>query len=195
MIYLGNGMYSDSGSNDHLMHYGVLGMKWGVHKAKGYERDIAISRRNKKVRAAKAKIRNRQGSTRYDDRKYLKEKIAEANIDLKKDILDIKNKYSNVPKKAKGVKRSEIWKNAEKRAKSEIPNYAVKHAIRKAGKIAGIATLSLGAAMGTGAGIAMAATGQSFLDALGVGGAYILEGAAEAALVSKIPGRIVKGKL
>ena len=33
MIYLGNGMYSESGPNDQLMHYGVLGMRWGVRKA------------------------------------------------------------------------------------------------------------------------------------------------------------------
>lgn len=180
---------------DFLMHYGVIGMKWGVHKAKEYERDIAMSRRNKKIRAAKNEVRSRQGSTRYDDRKYLKEVQRNADVDFKKDLLDIKNKYSNVPKKAKGVKRSEIWKDAERRAKSEIPNYAVKHSIRKAAKIAGLATMGLGAAMGTTAGIAMAATGESFLNALSVGSAYALEGAVEGALVSKVPGKIVKGKL
>ena len=38
MIYLGNGMYSDAGPSDELMHYGVIGMKWGVRKAEKYEK-------------------------------------------------------------------------------------------------------------------------------------------------------------
>lgn len=33
MIYIGNGIYSESGS-DILAHYGVPGMKWGVRKAR-----------------------------------------------------------------------------------------------------------------------------------------------------------------
>lgn len=32
MIYLGNGMYSDSGPSNELMHYGVQGMRWGHRK-------------------------------------------------------------------------------------------------------------------------------------------------------------------
>lgn len=32
MIYLGNGMYSDAGPSNELMHYGVLGMRWGHRK-------------------------------------------------------------------------------------------------------------------------------------------------------------------
>ena len=31
MIYIGNGMYSDSGPNNYLQHYGRKGMKWGQH--------------------------------------------------------------------------------------------------------------------------------------------------------------------
>lgn len=34
MIYLGDGMYSNSGPDNYLMHYGVLGMRWGIRKAK-----------------------------------------------------------------------------------------------------------------------------------------------------------------
>lgn len=31
MIYIGNGIYSDSTPNEYLQHYGVKGMKWGQH--------------------------------------------------------------------------------------------------------------------------------------------------------------------
>lgn len=31
MIYIGNGIYSDSTPNEYLEHYGVKGMKWGQH--------------------------------------------------------------------------------------------------------------------------------------------------------------------
>lgn len=31
MIYIGNGIYSDAGPKDYIMHYGVPGMKWGQH--------------------------------------------------------------------------------------------------------------------------------------------------------------------
>lgn len=43
MIYIGNGMYSDSG--EYLQHYGVLGMKWGQHLF-GRARDAYGSARN-----------------------------------------------------------------------------------------------------------------------------------------------------
>ena len=40
MIYVGNGIYSDATPNEYLMHYGVIGMKWGVHRAKEHEKNI-----------------------------------------------------------------------------------------------------------------------------------------------------------
>lgn len=40
MIYIGNGIYSDATPNEYLQHYGVLGMKWGVRKARQLGRSI-----------------------------------------------------------------------------------------------------------------------------------------------------------
>lgn len=40
MIYVGNGIYSDATPNEYIKHYGVLGMKWGVHRARAHEQNI-----------------------------------------------------------------------------------------------------------------------------------------------------------
>lgn len=48
MIYLGNGMYSDSGPNSQLMHYGVLGMRWG-HRT-GILDDIRLARHRRRYK-------------------------------------------------------------------------------------------------------------------------------------------------
>lgn len=40
MIYIGNGIYSDASPNEYLEHYGVLGMKWGVRKARFHEKNL-----------------------------------------------------------------------------------------------------------------------------------------------------------
>lgn len=61
MIYIGNGIYSDSGS-DTLAHYGVPGMKWGVRKARpvsmGYRG--APRSRGGKQRMSEAEIKARR---------------------------------------------------------------------------------------------------------------------------------------
>lgn len=96
MIYIGNGIYSDSGPNDYLQHYGVLGMKWGVHKAKVHLRNIRYGRNSK----AKS----------IGD-------IREATAKYKEDVKSIKE-FAKKNKKNKAVKISDIEKIARDKARS-----------------------------------------------------------------------------
>lgn len=43
------------GTQEVVKHYGVIGMKWGVRKAREYGKDVNQVRRNKKVAKARQK--------------------------------------------------------------------------------------------------------------------------------------------
>jgi hypothetical protein len=55
MIYIGNGIYSDASPNEYLEHYGVLGMKWGVRKARFHEKNLYRHNRANGMSRAEAK--------------------------------------------------------------------------------------------------------------------------------------------
>lgn len=98
MIYIGNGIYSDSGPNDYLQHYGVVGMKWGVRKARSHIKNIYYGRLSKSksigdMRSAKLKYR--------EDMKNIRE-------------------FAKQNKKNKDVKVSDIEKAARDKAKSHF---------------------------------------------------------------------------
>jgi hypothetical protein len=74
MIYIGNGMYSDANPNEYLEHYGVLGMKWGIHRARIHEKNLyRYNRANGMSRQdAKAQYRSRMAGVKSYARKNLR---------------------------------------------------------------------------------------------------------------------------
>lgn len=73
MIYLGNGMYSDSGPQKQLMHYGVLGMKWGVRQAR-QEADAHTDLMRRRL-LSNVEAKYRSGQITRDQYKMAKKRI------------------------------------------------------------------------------------------------------------------------
>lgn len=194
MLYIGNGIYSESGP-DTLAHYGVLGMKWGIRKDREFRSDLNWHDANKKIRKVKS------------DNKLSKKKKKQTIRDIKRSTraknYSMKYDYSDY-KPDKNGKVSDIYKTNMYRAQKEIPHYKAKHAIRKAGKILGTATLAAAPISGLSAGAGFASGFAKTAGALGAAGKSMATGygigygAGQAALgiaTRKIPKRIVRGKL
>ena len=95
MIYIGNGIYSDASPNEYLAHYGVLGMKWGVHKAKRH-------------------LQNIRGGAFVNAK--TKQDIDDAEKRYQEDLNSVKE-YARQNKKNKAVKVSDIEKIAKDKAR------------------------------------------------------------------------------
>lgn len=131
MIYLGNGMYSNSGSQNELMHYGVMGMKWGVRKARGVADDMDRFHSN----AVHAKLRRmyRNGEISKEQYKMAKRKNRAA---FKKNMLDNKQNAKRMKAslreavrsgKTKGIKARTLRDNAVNIADKQMPGFANMH--------------------------------------------------------------------
>lgn len=139
-------------SSYHLAHYGVLGMKWGVRKAREAENDINHYRRNKALRSAR-KARDR-GEISDEEYKRRKQTI---NNNRKRISNEIKNKYKDL-KPVKGASIKSLYIKQRQAAAREIPHYTAKRRIRSI--VRGVEAGLMGANV-AGAGLAFGAAASA----------------------------------
>lgn len=120
--------------NDELYHYGVIGMRWGVHKAKGYAAD-----RSNYIR----KQQNKEALKRYKTGDITGEQYVKARMKNRKAMVRKNQKVTDKLNKLtpeKGKKISSIYSKYKNDAINTIPHYKLK----KGAKVAGSLLLSLG---------------------------------------------------
>ena len=108
---------------DELYHYGVKGMKWGVHHDL---RNLAAGRRNRSLR--KIDEQYRMGKINKAQRKASYRK---ANDQMKKFLNDTKNEFE----RSSSAKQAKMQQDISKQALKEVPNNKVLRGARKANDI------------------------------------------------------------
>lgn len=162
MIYIGNGLYSDSGPS--LQHYGVIGMKWGIRNDKQFRKDIHRHEANEKIRAARKLLKGKE-----IDKSEFKRQHKAIRTEEKARNKAMKNDYKGM-KAQRGVSRRTIYEANMKKAQELIPHYKTKHALRKAVRI------------GTGVGIGI---GAAYAGVLGAAGAVTMAAAASSGTMAQ----------
>lgn len=110
---------------DELKHYGVLGMKWGVHKARSYAADRNNYIRKQKNKEAFKRLR----SGEIDRYQYARARIKNRKAMDRKNQKVIDATSGLTPKK--GEKISSIYKKYKDQAINTIPHYKLKKGAKK----------------------------------------------------------------
>lgn len=121
-----------------LCHYGVLGMRWGVHKARTYAHDVNKYRYKQNIRRLNSKmskaLRDGEGKTmsrsQYERaKKKYKTELKRANDKIDREI--------GKTKIQKDSKVSAIYRKYKDQAVKEIPHYKLKRGLKTTGKVLG----------------------------------------------------------
>lgn len=112
-----------------LYHYGVIGMKWGVHKARGYAADKNNYVRRQQNKVAKARLKN--GEITKEEYKKTVAKNYKAMV--RKNQKVIKDTKNLTPEKGKKV--SSIYNKYKNQAIKTIPHYKLKKGAKTAGSL------------------------------------------------------------
>lgn len=124
----------------YLKHYGVLGMKWGVRKARSYSKDVNAYRRRKANRLAKQKYK----AGKLGKQEYKLAKASNRRKERNRNIRFNRQMKNLTPEKEKKI--ADIYKKYKDTAYKEIPNYAIKRGARSVAK----AAMSIGVMAATG---------------------------------------------
>ncbi len=141
--WMGHSATYDVRYSDELYHYGVIGMRWGIHKAVTYARDTNKHRYKQKVKALDSKhskaLRDGEGKP------LTREQYFGAKARYKKELeADNKRVYKELGKikvnKNKTVKS--IYQKYKDKAIEEIPHYKLKRAAKVTAKTLGLIGLT-----------------------------------------------------
>lgn len=115
--------------DNELYHYGVLGMKWGIHRAKGYAADKNNYIRKQKNKVAYSKLK----SNDITGEQYINARIKNRGNMVRKNqrVADKLSKLT--PDKDKKIKS--IYEKYRNDAINTIPNYKLKKGAKKVGSL------------------------------------------------------------
>lgn len=116
-------------NGDELYHYGVIGMRWGVHRAKRYAADTHNYIRKQKNKAALVRLK----SGDITGEQYINARIKNRGVMTRKNQKVAAKLSKLTPDKEKKI--SSIYEKYRNEAINTIPHYKLKKGAKKVGSL------------------------------------------------------------